>query len=230
MSAETDNYQLQFKGPPSKLVAIADLSIGSSSDASIKISKNRFPLQLTTDGTTLRSLSFAMPDNTLPQRFEAEVSIGPVKRSAIVSVDPRTKVSFKPATVDVKVRAGQKAKTTLSVTNFGNKALTLACDTMVTLRENGMLGRQIAQAFKQQDRDFPDRLIVLGELVDKIPSYEASVATTMSASSLAVDECTELTIELGIPENIDTSKAWTGSLAVLGKRLRINVEPTALVR
>jgi len=230
MSTQPHKTPLRFSGSPSNLTAATNLPSTDAAQASIVVAGKRFPLRITTNDDLIDSLAFSMPDSTLPCVQEAEVFIGDFKCSATATIKLRSKVSIEPSAITLKAPVGDSVTATLSVTNRGNSTLTLDSDHSVTLRENGELGRNIANALKQRDHDIADRLITLGNLMNSSERHELTIATSMSPTRLAVDKSSKLIVELGIPKDIGVDTTWTGSFSVLGTRLRVSVEPTASSR
>lgn len=225
MQARSRQTPIEFSGPPANLSARVALP-APLVQPRIKIGNDELPLRVSGDVDTIHSLAFSMPDDTPPCELKGRVILGDTVHPALVTVRQRPKMRIEPSRIDLKAPAGQSVETTLNVTNLGNLALEFAADKSVTLREAGMLGRSVASAFRKRDRDFADRLIALGENIRRTPSHELSVAGRMSPATLEVGSHTTVSLTLGIPKEIDVDTRWSGSLALLGTRVRINVEPT----
>lgn len=225
MKARSRQAPIRFSGPPANLSARVALPVASVQPR-IKIGDDELPLRVSGDADTICSLAFSMPDDTPACELEGQVIVGDTMHPALVTVRLRPKMKIEPSRIDLKAPAGQSVETILNVTNLGNLALDFEADQSVTLREAGVLGRSVASAFRKRDRDIADRLVALGEKIRRTPSHELSVAGRMSPATLDVGAHTTVSLTLGIPKEIDVDTRWSGSLALLGTRVRISVEPT----
>lgn len=229
MKARSRQTSIRFSGPPANLSARVALRVGTGQPRII-IGADEWPLRVSGNNDTIHGLAFSMPDNTTPCELEGQVVLGEATHPARVTVQPRAKTLIEPGRIELKAPAGQSVETTLKVTNLGNCALEFEADRSVTLREEHILGRSVASAFKRRDRDIADKLIALGEEIRHTSSHELSVAGQMSPATLEVGSHTTVSLTLGIPKDIDVATRWSGSLALLGTRIRVRVEPTTPVR
>lgn len=229
MKARSRQTPIRFSGPPSNLRARVALPVDLVQPRII-IGAEEFSLRASGDNDTIHGLAFSMPDDTTPCKLDGQVVLGEATHPAVVTIKLRPKILVEPGRIELKAPAGQSVKTTLNVTNLGNLALDFDADKTVILREAGILGRSVAAAFKKRDRDIADKLIALGEKIRHTPIHELSVAGKMSPATLGIGAHSTVSLTLGIPKDIDVAARWSGSLALLGTRIRVSVEPTTPVR
>ena len=229
MKARSRQIPIRFSGPPSNLRARVALPVDLV-EPRIIIGASEWSLRVSGDDDTIHGLAFSMPDDTTPCELDGQVVLGDATYPALVTIQLRPKILVEPGRIELKAPAGQSVKTTLNVTNLGNLALEFDVDKTVILREAGILGRSVASAFKKRDRDIADKLIALGEKIRHTPIHELSVAGKMSPATLEVGAHSTVSLTLGIPKDIDVDTKWSGSLALLGTRIRVSVEPTTPVR
>jgi hypothetical protein len=72
-----------------------------------------------------------------------------------------------------------------------------------------------------------DRLVALGMELQRKPAHAVPVAGRMSPATLEVGARSQVTIELAIPEAMRVGTTWSGTLGLLGTRVRVRVEPVA---
>jgi hypothetical protein len=226
-TAKSFEAPLRFAGPPANLSAAVDLASGKTWNPRIRVAGKEYPLGLSGAGGSIDRLFFSMPDDTPPGEQQAEVVLGDSGRPAIVNIEVRRLARITPSSIDVKARGGKTVKATLSVTNCGNGSLSLDVDKAITLRASGMLGQSLASSLKRNDLDLADRLVSLGRELQRQPSHEVSVVGRMTPSTLDVGAQSQVTVELAIPEDIGTGTTWSGTLGLLGMRVRVSVEPLA---
>jgi hypothetical protein len=227
MAGKSAEATIGFSGAPASLDAVVGLAAVALRDPHIVVAGEAYPLRVSAAGQTIDRLSFSMPDATPPGRYAGEVLLGELRRAAVVDVAARRMASIDPPLIDVKAPAGETVEATLNVTNRGNTVLSLDADNAITLRESGTLGKSLAGALKRSDRDLADRLVALGSELQEAPSHEVRVAGRMSPATLDVGARTQVTVELALPADIDTGTTWSGSLGLLGTRVRVRVEPVA---
>jgi hypothetical protein len=200
------------------------LSRRGNAQALIRLNDDEFLLRIGGDAENITGLAYSMPGDTPPGEVKGRVMVGDSTFDALVDVQIRSAIELEPPAIELKGSAGETATATLNVTNRGNTALEYDADELVTLREAGSLARSTIAAFKQRDRDFADRLISLGENMKTAPHHDLAVSGSMATTTLNIGAHTTVTLELGIPEALDPNTNWTGSLALLGARVRVNIE------
>jgi hypothetical protein len=218
---------IAFAGPPARLSAVVDMAAAAPRKLHIVVSGEKFPLYLSGDGKTFNGLWFSMPDETPAGEYRGEVVLDGARHPATVQIALRPMARIEPQAIQVKARAGQTVKATLSVINRGNGILTLEADKAITLREAGALGRSLASSLKRRDLDVADRLVSLGMELQRTPTHAMPVAGRMSPAKLEVGARSQVTLELAIPEAMRAGTTWSGTLGMLGTRVRVSVEPVA---
>jgi hypothetical protein len=218
---------LVFAGPPARLSAVVGFAAAVPRQLHIVVDGKEFPLHVSSDGKTFNGLWFSMPDETPPGEYHGEVALDGASYPAKVNVALRPMAWIEPKSIELKARAGQTVKATLSVTNRGNGMLTLEADEAIKLREAGTLGRSLASSLRRRDLDLTDRLVSLGMELQRKPTHAVPVAGRMSPVTLEVGARSQVTLELAIPEAMRAGTTWSGSLGLLGTRVRVSVEPVA---
>jgi len=181
------------------------------------------PLRISGTAEFITGLAFSLPNDTPPGKTKAGVVLGDTQFDAVIDVQLRAMIEVRPSSIRLRPAAGQTTTATLEVTNRGNGALRYEADSAVTVRPADTLARGV-RVFREGRRDFADRIISLGEAIKSTPSHELAVSGRMAPDLLEVGAQTTVTLELGIPEELDTQTTWKGSLGLLGKRVRISVE------
>jgi hypothetical protein len=216
---------IEFAGPPARLSAVIALAEAAPRQRNIVVAEKEFPLHLSGDGKTFDGLWFSMPDETRPGKYQGEVVLDDARFPATVNIALRPLARIEPAAIEVKAPAGQTVKARLSVTNRGNGVLTLEADKAITLREAGALGQSLAISLKRKDLDLTDRLVSLGMELQQKPTHAVAVAGRMSPATLEIGARSKVTLELAIPEAMRAGTTWSGTLGLLGTRVRVSVEP-----
>lgn len=216
-----------FSGPPARLNAVVDLTAAAPRQLHIVVADREFPLHLSGEGKASNGLWFSMPDETPPGEYRGEVALDGTRYPAMVNIALRPRATIEPRSIELKARAGQTVKATLSVTNRGNGTLTLETDKTIKLREAGTLGRSLASSLKRRDLDLTDRLVSLGTELQREPAHTMPVAGRMRPATLEVGARSKVTLEMAIPEAMRTGTTWSGTLGLLGTRVRVSVEPVA---
>ena len=224
-SAKSTQAPLRFAGPPANLSVAIDLPPAVTCNPRIVVKGKEYPLRVSGTAERIDRLTFSMPDDTPPGEYKAEVALGDSVHGAMVTIELRRLARITPSTIDVKARGGKTVKATLSVSNCGNGSLSLDVDKAITLRESGALGQSLASSLKRNDLDLADRLVSLGRELQRQTSHEVQVAGRMTPSTLDVGAHSEVVVELTIPEDIGTGTTWSGTLGMLGTRVRVSVEP-----
>jgi hypothetical protein len=214
---------IRFCGPPANLVADVQLVRAGSVDAAIRLNKQVVPLRISGTAELITGLAFSLPNDTPPGETKGSVVLGDAQFDAVVDVQLRALIDVQPPSIRLEPSAGKTVTARLEVTNLGNGVLEYDADTAVTLRPAGTLARSV-RVLKDGRRDFADRIVSLGEAIKSTQSHELAVTGRMAADPLQVGSHTTVTLELGMPEDLDTETTWKGSLALLGKRIRISVE------
>ena len=216
-----------FAGPPVRLSAVVAVGAVAPRQPRVVVADREFPLQLSGDGKAFNGFWFSMPDETPPGEYQGEVVLDDVRYPATVQVALRPLARIEPPSIELKARAGQTVKATLRVINRGNGMLTLEADKAITLREAGALGRSLANSLKRRDLDIADRLVSLGTELQRKPTHAVAVAGRMNPARLEAGARSQVTLELAIPEAMSAGTTWSGSLGLLGTRVRVRVEPVA---
>lgn len=222
--AKAGHPLIRFSGPPANLRSDVTLSRRGNAQALIRVKDDEFSLRIAGDAEHISGLAFSMPGDTDPGEIKGRLIIGDSTFDALVNVEIRCVVQLEPPAIELKASVGETTTATLNVTNRGNTAIEYSADEVVALREAGSLARSAIAAFKQRDLDFADRLILLGEHLKTAPRHDLPLSGSMATTSLEVGARTTVTLELRIPEALDPNTNWTGSLALLGARVRVNVE------
>lgn len=225
--AEKPSAPIRFSGPPAKLSAEVKLPRKGRAQPLMLVDKNLQPLVVSGDAETITRLALSLPTDTPPGEIKTRVILGDQEYEAIIVVQLRSMIRLDPPALKIKAAAGDTVAAVLNVTNLGNGTLDYQADQSVTLRQSGTLARSVTAAFKNSRRDFADRLIALGEEMAASSSHEFAVASHMSATTLKTGESATVELELGVPEDVEPDTTWSGSMALLGSRVRINVETLA---
>lgn len=227
MATRPAGAPIGFAGPPARLSAVVGLAVAAHLQPQIVVAGKTFPLRATGDGKTIDRLWFSMPDETPPGEYPGEVVLDGARYPAMVRIALRPLAWIEPPSIEVKAPAGQTVKARLNVTNRGNGVLTLEADQAITLREAGALGRSLASALGRRDLDVADRLVALGTELQRKPTHAVPVAGRMSPETLEIGARSQVTLELAIPEAMRVGTTWSGTLGLLGTRVRVRVEPVA---
>ena len=132
-------------------------------------------------------------------------------------------IEVEPTSLALEAHPGEVVKVAVQVMNLGDEPVRFTADKKLTLREDGALPKAVRQAFKSGNRDFADRLITLGTEMANAASCLIEVRGKMRPPSLESGTRSEVTLELAVPEDLEPDTTWTGSLALLGTRLRVRL-------
>ncbi len=222
--ARTRTSPIRFSGPPDRLTADVKLPGEMSTQARIIVGSEEFPLRVISDGKTISSLAFSLPADSPPGKLKCQVLVGDASFDGVANVQVLSSISVEPVNIALLARAGETVTATLKVKNRGNGTLEFHADKAVTLRPVGTLARSVKSVFKNSDRGFSDHIIALGQEMAAAPSHQLKVTANMAAALLKKGGHSTVTLKLGIPKDMAPDTTWTGSLGLLGKRVRIDID------
>lgn len=139
-------------------------------------------------------------------------------------------IEVEPTSLTLKAHPGEVVSAALQVMNLGDDPVRFTADKELTLREDGALPKAVRQAFKTGNQDFAERLITLGTEMASANSCRIDVRGKMEPASLESGTRSEVTLELAMPKDLEPDTTWTGSLAVLGTRLRVRLQSVKIPR
>ena len=134
-------------------------------------------------------------------------------------------ITIEPAAIELADSDESEAKFAVRVTNSGTAKLAFEPPQSITLRRKDALAKSVRRAFKDARGDFAARLIALGDDL-RSSSVEVPITYRGALGDLEPGETGEIELRLRVPDEIDRSVAWVGSLTLSGdSALRISTGP-----
>ncbi len=136
-----------------------------------------------------------------------------------VSHHPVTTV---PQTVSLTAAPGETVKFEVEFVNQSATPQKLACRGKLTLREPGLLGKEVRKHLKAKRGDLIEKLAKLGSALSEHEPLVVGYSIVPATTTLAVEYRGNRTVKLKVPENAPT-RTWVGRLPVPGRDLAITV-------
>jgi hypothetical protein len=221
-----NNPRFHFKGPPAELAAemvVEGLPGGPLPE--VQIGEQSYVLQPQTGAEgSVTSLTLKLPPQTPPGKTEAVVHIGDKNYAAVIEVAEMAKVLAEPADVTLLGKPGSSTTAKVRVTNAGNVSRTIEGEQRIVLRHAGAISRGVRKAFHETSGDAVSRLIALGEHLSAEPVQKVQFDVKADFSTLAAGDERTVEILVRIPDEMDRSTQWKGSLTLLGMALSVTID------
>lgn len=175
-------------------------------------------------GTTFQ---FALPPPTPPGSLDATVHLAGEAYPALIEVQELKAVLVEPKTLEFRGARGSGAVATMQITSMGNVAIPLEPEKTLSLRKSGALARGVQKAFRDTHGDLISRLIVLGDHLSTEAAEEVTATCTAEFSALEVGESHPVKVGLRVPDELDPSTTWKGTLPLLGTLIDVRLAITA---
>lgn len=216
---------IEFKGPPAELVATSDVVLPRLPAQAAVLEFGGIQHRLLVEPLEAQGRTrfvLRLPPGTPPGRLKAVMHIGGDTHPAIVDVEARASVAAEPRAL----RLDSLAAADLDLENQGNVEVALQHEVEVRLRPADAM-RHGARAFCAAGGDAVNRFVAMGRALSDEPVALATLAMDVRGPALATGERRCVALRIRLPDDLDRSHEWVGSLALPGTDVSFTVASAA---